>query len=43
MKKFVKNLIIASDKHAFQGVVMKAMLEARKAGARHFSIIVRKE
>lgn len=38
-----KSVIIASDKHAFQGVVMQSMLAAREAGAEHFSIIARKE
>jgi biopolymer transport protein ExbD len=38
-----KTVIIASDKHAFQGVVMQSMLAAREAGAEHFSIIARKE
>jgi biopolymer transport protein ExbD len=38
-----KSVIIASDKHAFQGVVMQSMLVAREAGAEHFSIIARKE
>jgi biopolymer transport protein ExbD len=38
-----KTVIITSDKHAFQGVVMQSMLAAREAGAEHFSIIARKE
>jgi biopolymer transport protein ExbD len=38
-----KTVIIASDKHAFQGVAMQVMLTAREAGAEHFSIIARKE
>lgn len=37
-----KMVIIAADKDAKQGVVTQAMLEARKGGAQHFSIIVRK-
>jgi biopolymer transport protein ExbD len=36
-----KTVIIASDKEAFQGVVMQVMLAARAAGARNFSMIVR--
>ena len=33
-------IIIAADKNALQGVVTKAMLNARKAGAKYFSIMV---
>jgi biopolymer transport protein ExbD len=34
-----KTVIIASDQNALQGTVMQAMLTARTAGARHFSMI----
>ena len=43
LKQSDKKIIINSDKHAFQGVVMQAMLIAREAGAQNFSIISRKE
>ena len=36
-----KNIIINSDQDAKQGVVMQAMLLAKKAGAKHFSLISR--
>ena len=36
-------IIIASDQEAKQGVVSKAMLQARKAGAQRFSIIVQSQ
>ncbi len=36
-----KTVIIASDKNALQGNVTEAMLKARQAGAKHFSIIVK--
>lgn len=35
------NILIASDENSKQGVVMQAMLEARKAGAKRFSFIVK--
>lgn len=35
------NILIASDENSKQGVVMQAMLEAKKAGARKFSFIVK--
>lgn len=35
------NILIASDENSKQGVVMQAMLEARKAGAKKFSFIVK--
>jgi len=38
-----KNIIINSDKEAKQGVVMKVMLEAKKAGAKHFSLVSKNE
>ena len=38
-----KTVIIVSDKHAFQGVMMQAMLVAREAGAQHFSILAREQ
>lgn len=34
-------VIIAADQKSSQGVVMAAMLEAKKVGAHHFSMIVR--
>lgn len=34
-----KNIVINSDKDAKQGIVMEAMLLAKKAGAKHFSLI----
>lgn len=34
-------LIIAADKKALHGVVAEAMLKARQAGAKHFSIITK--
>jgi len=47
LKKILKdkdvNIIINSDKKARQGVVMQAMLEAKKAGAKHFSLISKHE
>jgi biopolymer transport protein ExbD len=36
-----KNVIIASDKDALQGVVMQVMLKAKAAGAQHFAMITR--
>lgn len=36
-----KTVIIASDKAALQGAVTQAMLQARLAGAEHFSIVVK--
>ena len=38
-----KNVVVLADKHAFQGVVMQAMLAAREAGALNFSILARQE
>ena len=38
-----KNVVVLADKHAFQGVVMQAMLAARDAGALNFSILARQE
>ena len=38
-----KNIIVNSDKDAKQGVVMKVMLEAKAAGAKHFSLISKNE
>ena len=37
------NIIINSDRQARQGIVMKAMIEAKKAGAKHFSLISKYE
>ena len=34
-------VIIAADEEASHGIVTKAMVESRKAGAKHFSIITR--
>jgi biopolymer transport protein ExbD len=36
-----KTIIIASDKDALQGLVMKVMLNAKQAGAQNFSMIVK--
>jgi biopolymer transport protein ExbD len=36
-----KIIIIASDKDAKQGVVMQVMLQAKAAGAQHFSMIAK--
>ncbi len=36
-----KIIIIASDKEAQQGVVMQVMLQAKAAGAQHFSMIAK--
>ena len=35
------NILIASDENSKQGVVMQVMLEAKKAGAKKFSFIVK--
>jgi biopolymer transport protein ExbD len=35
-------VIIAADENAAHGIVSKAMIESRKAGAKHFSIITQK-
>lgn len=35
------NILIASDENSKQGVVMQAMLEAKKAGVKKFSFIVK--
>ena len=35
------NILIASDENSKQGVVMQALLEAKKAGAKKFSFIVK--
>jgi len=35
------NILIASDENSRQGVVMQAMLEAKRAGAKKFSFIVK--
>jgi biopolymer transport protein ExbD len=37
------NIVIAADDAASHGVVVQAMLEARKAGAKHFLIAVHRE
>ncbi len=34
-------VIIAADENASHGIVTKAMIESRKAGAKHFSIITK--
>ena len=36
-----KTIIVLSDKDALQGVVMQAMLAARDAGAKHFSMVTK--
>ena len=36
-----KTIIIASDKDAKQGIVMQVMLQAKAAGAQHFSMIAK--
>lgn len=36
-----KTIIVLSDKDALQGVVMQAMLAARNAGAKHFSMVTK--
>ncbi len=36
-----KTIIVLSDRDALQGNVMEAMLAAREAGAKHFSLITR--
>lgn len=36
-----KTVIVMSDKDALQGVVMQAMLAARDAGAKHFSMVTK--
>ncbi len=36
-----KTVIVLSDKDALQGVVMQAMLAARDAGAKHFSMVTK--
>jgi biopolymer transport protein ExbD len=36
-----KIIIILADKNSKQGVVTQAMLEAKKAGAQHFSLVVK--
>ena len=36
-----KIIIIASDKDAKQGIVMQVMLQAKAAGAQHFSMIAK--
>ena len=36
-----KTVIVLSDKDALQGVVMQAMLAARDAGAKHFSLVTK--
>ncbi len=35
------NILIASDENSKQGVVMQAMLEAKKAGVKKFSFIIK--
>ena len=35
------NILIASDENSKQGIVMQVMLEAKKAGAKKFSFIVK--
>lgn len=41
LQKQDQTVIIAADKNSLQGVVTDAMLQARAAGAKHFSIIVK--
>jgi biopolymer transport protein ExbD len=38
-----RSVVIAADNAAAQGTVVQAMLAARRAGAEHFSIAVRRE
>lgn len=38
-----KTVIIASDKNSLQGTTTQAMLQAKQAGAQHFSIIVKNQ
>jgi biopolymer transport protein ExbD len=37
------NIVVAADEGAANGVVVQAMLEARKAGAEHFLVAVHRE
>ena len=37
------NIVVAADEGAANGVVVQAMLEARKAGAEHFIVAVHRE
>jgi biopolymer transport protein ExbD len=37
------NLVVAADDGASHGIVVQAMLEARKAGAKHFLLAVHRE
>jgi biopolymer transport protein ExbD len=37
------NLVVAADDGASHGIVVQAMLEARKAGAKHFLVAVHRE
>jgi biopolymer transport protein ExbD len=37
------NIVVAADEGAANGIVVQAMLEARKAGAEHFLIAVHRE
>ncbi|SAK95809.1 biopolymer transport protein ExbD [Caballeronia catudaia] len=37
------NIVVAADEGAANGVVVQAMLEARKAGAQHFLVAVHRE
>lgn len=37
------NIVVAADDAASHGVVVQAMLEARKAGAKHFLVAVHRE
>jgi biopolymer transport protein ExbD len=38
-----KTVIVFADEHAFQGVVTGAMLSAKKAGAKRFSIVAQEK
>jgi biopolymer transport protein ExbD len=42
LKDFKEEMIIASDSEAKQGLVMQAMIEAKKAGIKKFTFIIRK-
>ncbi|KVZ28736.1 biopolymer transporter ExbD [Burkholderia cepacia] len=37
------DIIVAADNHASHGIVVQAMLEARRAGAEHFLVAVHRE
>lgn len=41
IKDFESIITVASDKNSLQGISMQALLEAKKAGAKHFSLVVK--